>query len=252
MKTLAARVAATALIAALAALFCSTAYGQDSPALLRVAEIHVRAGQTSDFEAMAKMVNGASQQAGVPWRETWSVSVFGEGGAYFLVAPVKNYAQFDEDSPIARLPVEERLSYASLARNAVESAHYKLLEPASDLSLRSDRKDPPKLARVTVLRTLPGKALGLEATIKDLLLPALKAAGVKDFWVHRTLVGGPLGEYTYVMLFEKWADLDALGTLQKVLGDNYGKYMARVAESVAGAENMVIKLDPKLTYFPEK
>jgi hypothetical protein len=92
----------------------------------------------------------------------------------------------------------------------------------------------------------------LEATIKDLLLPALKAAGVKDFWVHRTLVGGPLGEYTYVMLFEKWADLDALGTLQKVLGDNYGKYMARVAESVAGAENMVIKLDPKLTYFPEK
>jgi hypothetical protein len=90
MKRFAARVTTSTLIAALAALFCSTAYGQDSPVLLRVAEIHIRAGQTTDFEAMAKLVNDASQKAGIPWRETWSVSVFGEGGAYLLVAPVKN------------------------------------------------------------------------------------------------------------------------------------------------------------------
>ncbi len=251
MKTVANRLATSALIAALAALGCSTAYGQDAPTNLRLAEIHVRVGQTADFEALAKLVNAAYQKAGVPWRETWSVSLFGEGGVYYLVSPIKNYAQFDEEGPIAKMSVEDRLSYSNLSRNAVESAHYKLLEPAEDLSLRSDRKESPKLARITIVHALPGKAPELEATIKDLLLPALKARGVKDHWVYRTLVGGQLSEYTYVLLVDKWADLDTLGSIQKILGDNYGKYMSRIAASAAGAENMIIKLDPKLSYFPQ-
>jgi hypothetical protein len=80
----------------------------------------------------------------------------------------------------------------------------------------------------------------------------VKAAGVKDFWVHRTVLGGQIGEYTYLLLFDKWADLDALGSMQKLLGDNYGSYMARIAASVQEGENTIIKLDPKLTYMPEK
>jgi len=252
MRTFVRCLATSVLTAALAALMCSTVYGQDAPYRLRLAEIHVRVGQTADFEAMAKLANEAYKKQGVPWREVWSVSQFGEGGVYYAVSPVKNFAQFDEDGPLSKLSVEDRVSYVNLARNAVESSHYKLIEIANDLSIVSDRKDPPKLARITVLHTLPGKLMELEALIKDLLLPALKAAGVKDFWVHRTVVGGPLGEYTYVLLFDKWADLDSLGTNQKLLGDNYGQYMARIATSVQGAENMVIKLDPKLTYLPEK
>jgi hypothetical protein len=252
MRTFVRRLAASVLTAALAAFLCSTVYGQEAPYRLRLAEIHVRVGQSADFEALAKLANEASKKFGIPWRETWSVSQFGEGGVYYLVSPVKNFAQFDEQGPLSALSVEDRLTYANLARNAVESSHYKLIEIANDLSLVSDRKDLPKLARITVVHTLPGKGADLEATIKDLLLPAVKAAGVKDFWVHRTVVGGPIGEYTYVLLFDKWADLDALGSMQKLLGDNYGSYMARVAAAVQSGENMVIKLDPKLTYMPEK
>jgi quinol monooxygenase YgiN len=252
MRPFARRLAASVLTAALAVLVSSTAYGQDSPVGVRLAEIRVRAGQSADFEALAKLSNEASKKFGIPWRQTWSVSQFGEGGVYYLVSPVKNFAQFDEKGPLSTLSVEDRLTYANLARNAVESAHYKLLELAADLSLRSDGKDLPKLARVTVVHALPGKAADLEATIKDLLLPALKAAGVKDFWVHRTILGGQIGEYTYVLLFDKWADLDALGSMQKILGDNYAKYMARVAASIQSGEIMIIKLDPKLTYMPEK
>lgn len=252
MRTFARRLASSVLIAALAALVSSTAYGQDSPTRLRLAEIHVRIGQSADFEALAKLANEASRKFGIPWRETWSVSQFGQGGVYYLVSPVKNLAQFDEQGPLSTLSVEDRLSYANLGRNAVESAHYKLLELADDLSLRSDRKDLPKMARVTVVHALPGKGADLEATIKDLLLPAMKAAGVKDFWVHRTVLGGQIGEYTYVLLLDKWADLDALGSTQKLLGNNYGSYMARIAASVQEGENMIIKLDPKLSYQPEK
>lgn len=252
MQTFARRSATSALVATLAAMLCSAVYGQNPTLKIRLAEIHVRNGQTADFEALTKLANEASRKYGIPWRETWSVSQFGEAGVYFLISPVKNYAQFDEDGPLSKLSVEERLSYANLARNAVESAHYKLIEFAEELSLRSDRKDLPKLARVTVVHALPGKAPELEAAIRDLMLPAIKAAGVKDYWVHRTLAGGPLGEYTYVLLFDKWADLDALGTIQKLLGDNYGKYMAALAASVSGAENLIIKVDPKLSYNPEK
>lgn len=251
MKTPVSRFATGVLIATLAAITCTIAYGQEPPLKIRLAEIHVRNGQTADFEVLTKLVNDAYQKAGVAWRETWSVSLFGEGGVYYLVSPVKSYAQFDEDGPITKLSVEDRLKYANLSRNAVESAHYKMIEVANDLSLVSDRKEPPKMGRITTLRTLPGKAPELDAAIKDVLLPALKAGGVKDFWVYRTLVGGPIGEYTYLLLFDKWADLDAMGSMQKLLGASYDKYLAAVSKSVAGAENMVIKLDPKLSYFPQ-
>ena len=252
MRTSVRCLATSVLTAALAALLCSTVYGQDAPYRLRLAEIHVRVGQTADFEALAKLANEASRKFGIPWRETWSVSQFGEGGVYYLVSPVKNFAQFDEDGPLSKLSVEDRVSYSNLARNAVESAHYKLIEIANDLSIVSDRKELPKMARVTVVHALPGKGADLEATIKELLLPAMKAAGVKDFWVNRTVLGGQIGEYTYLLLFDKWADLDALGSTQKLLGDNYGSYMARIAASVQEGENTIIKLDPKLTYMPEK
>jgi hypothetical protein len=252
MQVSARRFATSVLTAALAATFCSTICGQDAPQRMRLAEIHVRAGQTADFEALAMLANEASKKFGIPWRETWSVSQFGEGGVYYSVSPVKNFAQFDEDGPLSKLSIEDRLRYASLVRNAVESAHYKLIEVANELSLQSDRKDLPKLARVTVVHALPGKGAELESAIKDLLLPAFKAAGVKDFWVHRTIMGGQIGEYTYVLLFDKWADLDALGSTAKVLGDNYGKYMARINAAVQSGENMTIKLDPKLSYQAEK
>jgi hypothetical protein len=252
MQVFAHRLATSVLTAALAATLCSTTYGQDAPQRIRLAEIHVRPGQTADFEALAKLANEASKKFGIPWRETWSVSQFGEGGVYYAVSPVKNFAQFDEDGPLSKLSVEDRLSYASLARNAVESAHYKLIEVANELSLQSDRKGLPKFARVTVVHALPGKGMELEGAIKDLMLPALKAAGVKDFWVHRTVVGGQIGEYTYVLLFDKWADLDTLGSTQKLLGDNYGKYMARVTAAVQTGENMIIKVEPKLSYQPEQ
>jgi hypothetical protein len=252
MRIFVRRLATSVLTAALAALLGSTAYSQDSPQRLRLAEIHARVGQTADFEGLVKLANEASKKSGIPWRQTWSVSQFGEGGVYYLVSPVKNFAQFDEDGPISKLTVEERLDYANLARNAVESAHYKLIEFAKDLSLQSDRKDAPKFARITVVHALPGKGEELESAIKDFLLPAFTAAGVKDFWVHRTVMGGQIGEYIYVLLFDKWADLDALGSTAKVLGDNYGKYMARIAASVQAGENMILKHDPKLSYQSEK
>jgi len=252
MRTTAPRFAASVLTAALAALTCSIAYGQDAPMKMRLAEVHVKVGQTADYEAISKLVNDAYKKAGIPWRQSWAVSQFGEGGLYYLVSPVSNYAQFDEEGPSSKLSVEDRISYANLVRNAVESARYRLIEVAGDLSLQSDRKELPKFARVTIVHALPGKALELESIIKELLLPALKAAGVKDFWVHRTLLGGPLSEYIYVLLFDKWAELDALPSNAKLLGDNYGKYMARIAASVEGAENMVIKHDPKLSYISEK
>ena len=143
------------------------------------------------------------------------------------------------------------MSYANHVRYASESAHYKLIEVANELSVVSDRKEPPKLARLTTIRTIPGKGAEWEAAIKDLLIPAVKAAGIKDLWVYRTLVGGPIGEYTYLLLLDKWSDLDSLGSIQKLLGANYAKYMAAATACVSSGEHTIIKLDPKLSYFPQ-
>jgi len=252
MRIKAAVKASGVLSAALLALLSINSYGQDAPMRFRVAEVKVRTGQSADFEAINKILNEAYKKSGVSWREVWSTSMFGEGGVYYGVSEIKSLAQFDQDGPLTKLSVEDRLAYSNLARNAVESARYKLIEYKPELSLMSDRKEPPVYARLTTIQAQAGKSPELEALIKELLLPAIRAAGVKDFWVYYTQLGGAIGEYTYLLLFDKFADLEKVTSTQQLLGDNYPKYMARVATAIAHGKNEVIKLDPKLSYFPEK
>ena len=252
MRSQLSRFTSIALSCALGALLCATTYGQDSAKYMRLAQVKVRVGQTADFDAMNHLLIDAYKKAGVPWRQVWSVSLFGEGGMNYIVTPVQDFAQFDADGPMTKLSAEDRVTYTNLARNAVESAEYKLIMVRPELSLLSERAALPKYARVTTIKAKAGKAPEVEALIAEMLVPALKAAGVKDYWVHSTVVGGPLGEYVTVQIFDKWSELDAVATSKQIFGENYGKYMARVATCIEGARNETIKLEPKLTYMPEK
>jgi hypothetical protein len=157
-------------------------------------------------------------------------------------------AQFDSPSPLTHMSVEDRLKYQNLARNAVESTQYVLGQSVDALSLRSNRTTRPKYARVLYVRTKPGKQVEFEEFVKTLVLPAMKNAGVKDYWVIRTVLGGALGEYTILTIFDKWAEMDGWLSPEKMFGAQYKAYLARVAECVDNAESMVAQTLPELSY----
>ena len=87
-------------------------------------------------------------------------------------------------------------TYQSRARNVYESAHHELVRIRRDSSLVSGRSEPPILAVVTTIRIVPGKEDAFEELIKSDIAPAWEKGGVKDTWVHKTMLGGSPQTYT--------------------------------------------------------
>ncbi len=216
--------------------------------MMRIATSKVKLGMLSDYQEGQKLLNAAYKKAGAPWREVWSSTVFGEAGVYVSVSPVTSMAQFDTASPLTQMSVEDRLKYQNLSRNCIESTHYVLGQSVDALSIRSERTTPPKYARVLNVQTKAGKQVEFESFVKTIVLPAMKNAGVKDYWVVRTLLGGGVGSYTILTIFDKWAEMDAILSPEKLYGAQFQAYLAKVAETVDHAESMVAQTQPELGY----
>lgn len=234
-----------------AVILASTAgaHAQEGRQLIRIGMTELKSGGRYDHAEAAKMLNAAAKKAGTPWRDYWRTSVFGEMGTVFTVAPVSSLAMFDGESSLSKMTGEERARYTTLVSNSVGRSRYRLAEIVPELSIRSGRTTAPKLARATIARVTPGKQAEFEEALKTILLPAFKKAGIKDYWVSRTLLGSNVGEYMTVLLFEKWADADVLISLEKMLGpEAFKQYQARVAGAVSEGENLVLQFDESLSY----
>ena len=226
-----------------------SALAQDGPQLFRLGMVKVKMGGQYEFEEATKLINAAYKKAGAPWRQVWRTAIFGEMGTVVSVTPVKNYAQFDGEAPIAQMSAADRAKYTTLSRNCIESVHYTLEESIPSLSIVSSRTTPPKFARVTTVLVQPGKTIEFEELIRTMILPAMKKASVKDYWVNRTVLGGPMGQYTLLYIFDKWAELDTAPTLDKALGaEGFKQFLGKISGIAAHSENMVAATDSALSY----
>lgn len=242
---------AGALVCALGVAGLPACLGQDAPPMMmRIGMIKLKSGGLYDWQEANKLVRAAYQKAGVPFREVFSMAVFGEAGTSVTVAPVSNMAQFDADPATTNLSAADRTKYLTLMRNSVESARYSLVQTLPALSIASNRKDQPKFLRVTMLRVLPGRNLEFEELIRTVGLPAVKRAGIKDYWVNKSVLGTAIGEYTLLQAFDKWAEMDAWPVGEKLYGGAaaYKDFLARIAQTVASAETMVVRYEADLSY----
>ncbi len=216
---------------------------------MRIGMVKLKSGGQYDYEEAAKLVNAAYKKAGTPWRQVWRTALFGEMGTVVTVTPIKNYAQFDADSPLTHLSPADRAKYTTLTRNSIDSVQYTLDETIPTLTIASTRTTPPKFARVTTVVVQPGKNQEFEELVRTMVLPAMKKASVKDYWVNRTVLGGPMGQYTLLFIFDKWAELDTAPTLPSALGpEGFKQFMGKISTIVAHSENMVAATDSALSY----
>ncbi len=235
-----------------AALSLAIVSAQPQPQLIRIAYSKVRANGVYDYQTAAQLFNAGAKKSGLPWREVWATNLFGEVGMFVSVTPVARMAQFDDPGPVAGLTEQDRTKYMTLIRNSVEQARYVLVQTLPDLTISSDRKEPPKFARVTNVRVMPGRQAEFEEFVKATMVPAMKRIGVKDYWFMRNVLGGATNEYTVVQLFDKWSELDALLNPAQYLGPDFKTYLSKTAATVASAENMVVSYMPELSYRTEQ
>lgn len=237
-----------ALAGALTLMAGGQALGQPVPDLMRISYYKVNAGGTYDFAEGIKLVNEAYKKSGTPWRRAWATTIFGQTYTGVLVTPVKNFAQFDSPGPMAGMSTADNVKFQTLMRSAVEESRHVLARFAPELSIYPGPLPEKTHARMMTTVVKPGKNLEFEEMIKTMLLPALKAAGIKDYRVNRVMLGSAVGEYIIVMPFAKWADVDALPTTEKILGASYKAYLAKVAETVDRAETQTMTTSPELGY----
>jgi hypothetical protein len=243
-----------------AALFCASFLSTIQPAsaqgaaaeYLRLVYTTLTPNGLYDFQEAQKLVNEGYKKAGMPWRDVWTSALFGELRTFVSVAPVTGLSQFDSPSPMSHLTEAQRIKYQTLNRSSVQSVRAVLVQVVPQLSIQSGRTTPPRLARVVNVRALPGKQLEFEEAIRTIVLPALKKAGAKDYWVHRAILGTAIGEYTIVQLFDSWKEMEAFPTGEKLYGpEGLKQFMSRVAATASSADNMVASLVPDLSYRPQ-
>jgi hypothetical protein len=235
---------------ALAALAVLPAIAQDQPEVLRLARVKVKPNMAEEHRALQATINEGLKKAGVPWRDLWQMAGFGDVGSFVSVTPMDTLAVLDGPNPLLKgLGQEAFAAYQSRARNVYESAHYELVRIRRDLSLVSGRSEPPTLAVVTTIRTVPGKEDAFEELIRSDIAPAWKKGGVKDAWVHKTILGGSPQTYTIVVLYEKFAELDGGSPIEKALGpEGMRKLRQKSAGVIASMENMVARRIAELSY----
>jgi hypothetical protein len=102
-------------------------------------------------------------------------------------------------------------------------------------------------------QVIPGKNGEFADIMTKEYLPAMKKAGVRDFWVYNTNFGGPGGRVTTVRAISKYAELDPQpggGLLvQGGLTQQAAQQLnARRAALFSGTETNIYRYVPELSF----
>jgi hypothetical protein len=195
----------------------------------------------------------AFKKAGLPWRHTYRTGPFGDVGLFVAVQPVTSMAQFDQPGAVPRVLGQEGAArYAAKVRAMIVSQKQILqtLQPA--MSIQSQSTEIAGLLVVEEIQLHPDKGAAFAELITSQMIPALKKAGVKDYWVFSDTWGGSLGSRTIVEPIANYAGLEpgqAQGRLARVLGAQAAqKINAQRNALIQHADRTVLRLVPELSF----
>lgn len=222
-----------------------------APSWISVSVTHVKPEMLQDYQDLIKNeLNPALQKAGIPWRSTWATAGFGDSYEYVGVAPITNFAQYDQQSPLVRAMGQEGATrFGHKIRKCVDSTRTYAIRFLPDLSVMGDPSATPKFAVVTNVHVIPGKNQEFENWIKAEILPVYKKMNVAGYWVHQTVFGGDANEYTILSLMNNFADLDKGPWLVQAVGAEAAqKILMHGSAFISGVERSFSRVVPELSY----
>lgn len=221
-----------------------------APLFAHIQVIRVKPDMLTEWQEFLKNENlPAVQKAEVKSRDVWVTAIFGEAYEYAFVTPITDFAQYDGPSPVAKALGEEGArAYSAKARKMIANQHSYVVQARPDLSVPGKEGEAPKLAVVSWVRVAPGRTTEFENLVKSDVLPVIRKAGLKGYYVDQTILGGNAGEYITVGLNDSFADLGKGEPLARVLGqDGANKLRQKFAGIITNVERHVYGFVPELS-----
>jgi hypothetical protein len=186
------------------------AAAQAPPVRVRIQVTQVKPEMVGTFQDLIKNELGpALKKAGVQYMWTFTTGPIGQGFTFVNVQPVANYAQYDQPGALGRaIGADGVANYNAKLRPTIvaQQAWVQTLNPA--MSIVSNATTPPVLVVLQDFQVLPGKNAEFASIMTSDFVPAMRKAGVKDFWVYATNFGGPGGRISTARPIAKYAELD--------------------------------------------
>lgn len=241
----------TAVVFALAApVFAADAKPQPSSQLIVVTTVKVKPGMAKEWEAIQSDISNAYQKSGIPFRNVWQTTMFGDMYSYATASPISKFADLDGDGPLLKAVGKEE-SAKIIARLAAvtDSAHRMIIRSRPDISIGEMKTLPTTPVELVRIHVAPGRTADYENLLKTEFLPAAKKGGTEVAIVYQTVLGGVGPEYHAVIVLNKLADFDEPSPIVKALGkEGAAKLGAKFAGISVSSETSIMRGRPDLSY----
>jgi hypothetical protein len=236
----------------LAVALLSDLQAQSKPPTIRtIVTYTVRSDRAGDMAAAIKEYNAILKKA--QWDKAYTIWRSTSGpGSLVRVDYYEKWADLDrqitadpklKEYLVDLARVNTRIAESFLSSNRVID----VVNP--DMSTLSS--DIPKMVMVWVAHAKPGKMSEVVALEKDEYLPAVKAAGIKDYSFAATRFGGPNGEIRAVTGIQNWAGFDEPNPIRKAMGDEkYRAFSEKMGTLLEDYRYDTYRFDPELSYIP--
>jgi hypothetical protein len=221
-----------------------------------ISVVRLKPDMVTEWQALQKdVVNPALKKAGVKERSVFETAVFGTSYEYVVITPITSFAQYDEPmSPLRKTLGEDAYrDYVTKSRRCIVSTQTYAELARMDLSYMGKMATmtaPPKLAVVTSLSIVPGRASAFESLVKSDVLPVMKKADVIGYFVSQSVFGGDGYGYTSVVFYDSFAEIGKGSPFLRVLGPaGSANFFAKFAGVIAHQERIIGRYNADLSFF---
>lgn len=224
----------------------------EAPQLLLVSFTKVRPGMGPKYvDLQTKEVMPAQKKGGALGRQVWSSGIGAPAREFVFISPIRNMAQFDDESPMMKALGQEGAAAlnARLAELA-EPLGSSIVRTRPDLHYELAPGGPnPPLAVVTIVEVVPGKRMEFEAFLKKDVIPAMQKAKAHSYAVLEVMYGENTGGYITAIGMDSYATIGKGHPFQIALGeDGARKLEGRAAGIVSKITRFITRYRPELSW----
>ena len=234
-----------------AAVLVTPASAQDAN-IRSVTFYTVKPDRIGDFQAEIKEYNAILAKAGSDRYSSMWVALTG-AHEYARVQMYTKWADLDatiDNDPKLKDQAADlaRASFRIIDCTASWRREIQVVMP--DLSL-PDSGNEPKMIRVLVTQVRPEKFRDYLDFQKNVILPAIKKSGAKDYNFADVHFGDPGPTFVSVVGFNNWADLDdGVGAEKGVSKDEYQAIVDKAHALIVSSDFLIYRYESDLSYLP--